>query len=381
VPLTLVVNNDNSRQVSLLGVRRVSLAPGIPANHTSPLTSSPSYPIWGEGTKVAEVEHTVPPPSPPSWAEMVRRGTTLPLGQPPSHTPPGPASRYPPPLSAHILQLYKDCVARGIWAKLVFETREGGEEFIFFCSHQPGATAATTAARSSHRQGRKKRPPNKRRREQARSRREAWIERRNCSSPTNNTAVSVATAACTAAAGEKIPAAAATTVSENLSEAAATAACTAAAGEKIPATTVAENLSAAEISAAAVGLAAATTATTAANPVNITVAADVVIGTTTSVKAVATTAAALRERSKVWAGERRSSARASVFEQRRNSLVSASQESPEKLRGAEDLNESFRIQFEEVDMQREELICSSCLSTHHDINNPLSIFCVWKVLE
>ena len=98
-------------------------------------------------------------------------------------------------------------------------------------------------------------------------------------------------------------------------------------------------------------------------------------------KAVATTAAALRERSKVWAGERRSSARASVFEQRRNSLVSASQESPEKLRGAEDLNESFRIQFEKGEMQREELTCSSCLSTHHDINNPLCIFCGWKVLE
>ena len=120
--------------------------------HPLPLTTSPSYPIWGEGTKV-EVEHTVPPPSPPSWEEMVRRGTTLPLGQPPSHTPPGPASRHPPPLSAHILQLYKDCVARGIWAKLVFETRGGGEEFSFFCSPQPGAaataaatTAATTAA-------------------------------------------------------------------------------------------------------------------------------------------------------------------------------------------------------------------------------------------
>ncbi len=62
------------------------------------------------------MEHTVPPPSPPSWAEMVRRGTTLPLGQPPSR---GPASRHSPPLSAHILQLYKDCVAKGIRAKLV----------------------------------------------------------------------------------------------------------------------------------------------------------------------------------------------------------------------------------------------------------------------
>ncbi len=120
---------------------------------------------------------------------------------------------------------------------------------------------------------------------------------------------------------------------------------------------------------------------TAATSVDITAAADVRLGTTTGVKAVATTAAALRERSKVWAGERRSSARASVFEQRRNSLVNASQESPDKLSGAEDLNESFRIQFEEEEMQREELICSSCLSTHHDVNNPLCIFCGWKVLE
>ena len=114
---------------------------------------------------------------------------------------------------------------------------------------------------------------------------------------------------------------------------------------------------------------------------DITAAADVGTGRAGGVKAVATTAAALRERSKVCVGERRSSARASVFEQRRTSLVSDSQESPEKLRGGDDLNGSFRIQFEEGDMQREELICSSCLSTHHDINNPLCIFCGWKVLE
>ncbi len=134
------------------------------------------------------------------------------------------------------------------------------------------------------------------------------MERRKCSSPSSNAAISAATAAYTAAAGEKIPSAA---------------------------TTVAEKLSEAEISAAGVGLAAATTAaaaqaTTAATSVNIIAEADVGIGTT-GVKAVATTAAALREHSKVWAGERRSSASASVFEQRRNSLVSASHESPQKI--------------------------------------------------
>jgi hypothetical protein len=45
----------------------------------------------------------------------------------------------------------------------------------------------------------------------------------------------------------------------------------------------------------------------------IYIAADVRLGTTTVVKAVATTAAALRERSKVWAGERRSSAKEHQF--------------------------------------------------------------------
>ncbi len=153
-----------------------------------PSTCLPPLPPRGEGTKVAEVEHTVPLPSPPTWAEMVRRGTTLPLGQPrtleyyffipwgqpPSHTPPGPASRHSPLLSAHILQLYQDCVAKGIRAKLVFETRVGEEEYSFFCSPQPEAastaaatTAAATAAATtaaagcSHRQGKKKkRPPN-----------------------------------------------------------------------------------------------------------------------------------------------------------------------------------------------------------------------------
>jgi hypothetical protein len=304
----------------------------------------------------------------------VRRGTTLPLGQPPSHTPPGPASRHSPPLSAHIFQLYKDCVAKGIWAKLVFETRGGKEEYSFFCSPQPGAAAtaaATTAAGSSPRQGRKKRPPNKRRRERARRRREAWIERRNHSSPYSNTAASATTAACTGtAAAVVITAAAATTVAEKPSSAYSTAAATSLAAaltaEAEPDTAAADRMSAA---------APATTAAAEASSEDITAAA------ATGVKAVATTAAALRERNKVWAGERRSSARASVFEQRRNSLVSDSQESPEKLRGGDDLNGSFRIQFEEGEMQRDELTCSSCLSTHQDMNNPLCIFCGWRVLS
>ncbi len=72
----------------------------------------------------------------------------------------------------------------------------------------------------------------------------------------------------------------------------------------------------------------ATTAEAAATSEDITAAADVGIGRAVGVKAVATTAAALREWSKVCAGERRSSARSSVLEQRRTSLVSDTQESP-----------------------------------------------------
>jgi hypothetical protein len=309
---------------------------------------------------MAEVEHTVPPPSPPSWAEMVRRGTTLLLGQPPSHTPPGPASRHSPPLSAHILQLYKDCVAKGIRAKLVFETRGGEEEYSFFCSPQPEAAttaaAITAAAGCSHRQGKKKkRPPNKRRRERARRRWEAWIERRNHSLPSSNTAISTTAAACSAAAVD-------------MTAAADTAAVTSSAAAKraaaAPATTATSRIS------------AAVPATTAAAST-----ADVVMGTAIRVKAVSTTAAALREQSKLCAGVRRSSARASILDQRRNSVVSDTQESPEKIRDADNMNKSFRIDFEDGDLQQEELTCSSCLSTHFDMEQPLCLFCGWKVLE
>ena len=105
------------------------------------------------------------------------------------------------------------------------------------------------------------------------------------------------------------------------------------------------------------------------------------MGTTVRVKAVATTAAALREQSKLWAGVRRSSARASVLDQRRNSVVSDTQDSPEKIRDADNMNNSFRIEFEDGDLQQQEMTCSSCLSIHCDMEQPLCLFCGWKVLE
>jgi hypothetical protein len=57
------------------------------------------------------------------------------------------------------------------------------------------------------------------------------------------------------------------------------------------------------------------------------------------------------------------------------------QESPEKIREADNMNKSFRIDFEDDDQQQEDLICSSCLSKHCDMEQPLCLFCGWKVLE
>jgi hypothetical protein len=91
------------------------------------------------------------------------------------------------------------------------------------------------------------------------------------------------------------------------------------------------------------------------------------MGTAVRVKAVATTAAALREQSKLCAGVRRSSDRASILDQRRNSVVSDNQESPEKICDADNMNKSYRIDFKDDDLQQEELTCSSCLSTHSDM--------------
>jgi hypothetical protein len=123
--------------------------------------------------------------------------------------------------------------------------------------------------------GKKKRPPNKRR-ERARRRWEAWIKRRNHSSPSSDTAILTTAAACTAAAAD-------------MTAAAETAAVTLSAAAK--------RAAAAQATTATARISSAVPATTAA-----AATADVVMGTSVRVKAVATTAAALREQSKLWAG-------------------------------------------------------------------------------
>jgi hypothetical protein len=71
----------------------------------------------------------------------------------------------------------------------------------------------------------------------------------------------------------------------------------------------------------------------------------------------------------------------SIFlNQRRSSVFSEPQESPEKIRDGDNMNNSFKIQFEDSELQQEQFICSSCLSAHHEMEQSFCIFCGWKVL-
>ncbi len=129
-----------------------------------PFTSYPPPPLpEGEGEMTSPQAHS-------TWAGAVK-------GQPPPAVSPGPS----PPPSVQLCQLYKDCEARGTWARLIFETKGGEEELSFSCRVQAGAATtkaankATAAPRASKKHG-KKRPANERRRERAR-RREDGLQR------------------------------------------------------------------------------------------------------------------------------------------------------------------------------------------------------------
>ena len=118
-----------------------------------PYTHLPSHPLPPRERGMSKA----PPPVHPTWAGVVK-------GQPPPVVSPGPS-----PPAARLLQLYRDCVARGTWARLCFETKGGEEELGISCRVGGAATGA------SKKQGR---PANERRKERARRRRRAWEERR-----------------------------------------------------------------------------------------------------------------------------------------------------------------------------------------------------------
>jgi hypothetical protein len=86
---------------------------------------------------------TTTPPTHPTWAGVFK-------GQPPPSVPPSPST----PPAARLLQLYKDCVARGTWARLYFETKGGEEELSF--SRRVGASTSRSAAEAAKKQGAKR---------------------------------------------------------------------------------------------------------------------------------------------------------------------------------------------------------------------------------
>jgi hypothetical protein len=62
---------------------------------------------------------------------------------------------------------------------------------------------------------------------------------------------------------------------------------------------------------------------------------------------------------------------------------SSALESPEKVRGIEELNDSFRIEFEDYELQQEEMeegfTCTSCMSKNDATAYPFCVCCGFKV--
>jgi hypothetical protein len=169
-------------------------------------------------------------------------------------------------MSTRLLGVYRQCVERGIWARIQLETRGGVEEVTFSCSETAVFPKKT-----------KKRPPNARRQQYNRERREAWLNKQKIhASGSGTTSAASATAAAKGAAATKPTAEAAaakTTAAVSVTAApyrgAAAAKATAAAsataapltGAAEAKTTAAASATAAPATAAAAPATAAATAT------------------------------------------------------------------------------------------------------------------------
>jgi hypothetical protein len=89
---------------------------------------------------------------------------------------PSAAGRLPPTfssVSSHLLDLYRECVDNGGWARVIYDARGGMEKLIFIRKVQPMPAPAASAP--PHKPGR---PASDRRRARDKRRREAWAERR-----------------------------------------------------------------------------------------------------------------------------------------------------------------------------------------------------------
>jgi hypothetical protein len=107
--------------------------------------------------------------------------------------------------------------------------------------------------------------------------------------------------------------------------------------------------------------------------------------------ATATEAAPPAKRLKPLMCASRSSARYAVVSKRRDRCLSGSSalESPEKVRGIEETNDSFRIEFEDYELLQEEMeemeemeqgfTCTSCMSKNYATAYPCCVCCGFKV--
>jgi hypothetical protein len=223
------------------------------------------------------------------------------------------------------------------WALLTLETCDGEEQYNFCCSSKKAtavATAPSSVAATSRRRTRK-RPPSEKRREKERKRREVWKETRS--------------AALHLSAGPEAPTLAAAT----LAAAASAAAAPAAAAPTAATPTAAAPTAATPAAAAPAAVAPTAAAPTAAAPAAAAPAAATPAAATpaAALPALAATAA-LRERNKAAAGERRSIARTSALAKRREG---SSLQTPENLRFPE--LECFELEIS-LDLEEREAVFS-----------------------
>jgi hypothetical protein len=353
---------------------------------------------------------TTTPPTHPTWARVVK-------GQPPPSVPPSP---YTPP-AARLLQLYKDCVARGTWARLCFETKGGEEELSLSC--RVGASTSRTATEAAKKQG-AKRPANERRRERARRRRKAWEEKRRL--PAASGSAAGGGAAIIAQTGEASQPGTVTAIRSNShwqeqqlgqEQQQRQPAGVAAVGisgslgrsssrqqEKQPSEEAAAIKRSGSRSRSRSSKQEQLLSTEAAEAG----AVQVVASSATSVDAAAVATAAIREKTKVAVLERRAGARALALARRRGSEVSDGLRSPEPAmpeleiswvsEAREELEEEECGKKPELELEpplpepneeeREQeyplprqqgFTCSCCLSRNHDTAYPVCSCCGYKV--
>jgi hypothetical protein len=242
-----------------------------------------------------------------SWAEVVERGGVLPSAGMASNSSPPAAGHSPsPPPFSTLLNLYRRCKRERRWARLTLETVEGEEELNFCCIGISSSAAATVSSAPATRRRGKKRAPNERRREKETRRREQQAERRREG----------------AAAGAAAPGAAQLTAATP-SAAVSTAATLATAKSAAPSSVVAATavaINAANRLVAAINIAAINSAGSPAAVTPTPAAAEektISAAIAAAARPEMTATAALRERSKLAAGERRASARTLVLARRR----------------------------------------------------------------